>query len=405
MLLYIIFSVYGKLISVDLNGYEKSKVDFFGTDLTDVTTFDIGANQYKEQEEITPPESPTNLAVAEITDATAKVSWNVPQDSEKIKGYKIKNGDKLVKDLTGEELAAATKDGEVTYNVTGLQAETSYTFAVVSYDENGTESEPATVTFTTGCKPSQEKPSKPSKPAVSASQTTAKISWTAVKSDPEVTGYKIMNGTKTLLNLTGDKLTAATDKDKITVKLSNLKAGTTYKLSLIAYNANGSSAKREFTLKTEAKPSIKLNKKSLTLYTKTATKETLKATVTNISGKVKWTSSKPSVASVSSKGVVTAKKAGTTVIKVTAGKYKATCTVKVKKPTLKVKKSSITIKKGKKTKLEVTVAPKAKITYKSSDKKIVKVTEKGVIKGLKKGSCKITVKCNGLKKTIKVKVK
>ncbi len=394
----------GKSVT-DLNGYEKSKVDFFGTDLTDVTTFDIGANQYKEQEEITPPESPTNLAVAEITDATAKVSWNVPQDSEQIKGYKIKNGDKLVKDLTGEELAAATKDGEVTYNVTGLQAETSYTFAVVSYDGNGTESEPVTVTFTTGRKPSQEKPSKPSKPTVSASQTTAKISWTAVKSDPEVTGYKIMNGTKTLLNLTGDKLTAATDKDKITVKLSNLKAGTTYKLSLIAYNANGSSAKREFTLKTEAKPSIKLNKKSLTLYTKTATKETLKATVTNISGKVKWTSSKPSVASVSSKGVVTAKKAGTTVIKVTAGKYKATCTVKVKKPTLKVKKSSITIKKGKKTKLEVTVAPKAKITYKSSDKKIVKVTEKGVIKGLKKGSCKITVKCNGLKKTIKVKVK
>ena len=110
-----------------------------------------------------------------------------------------------------------------------------------------------------------------------------------------------------------------------------MKAGTTYKLSLIAYNANGSSAKREFTLKTEAKPSIKLNKKSLTLYTKTATKETLKATVTNISGKVKWTSSKPSVASVSSKGVVTAKKAGKATITVKANGKKASCKITVKK--------------------------------------------------------------------------
>ncbi len=120
---------------------------------------------------------------------------------------------------------------------------------------------------------------------------------------------------------------------------------------------------------------------------------------------MKWSSSKPSVAAVSSKGVVTAKKAGTAVIKAAIGKYKAVCTIKVKKPTLKVKKTSITIKKGKKIKLGVTVAPKAKITFKSSNKKIVKVTDKGIIKGLKKGSCKITVKCNGLTKTIKVKVK
>ncbi len=296
----------GKSVT-DLNGYEKSKTDFFGTDLTDVTAFDIGAHQYKK-EEITPPEN-------------------------------------------------------------------------------------------------SSKPSKPSKPSVTPAQTTAQISWTAVKSDPEVLGYKIRKGTNTLLDVTGDKLATATNGDKITVKLSGLKAGTSYKLSLIAYNANGNSAPQEFTFKTKSKPSIMLNKKSLSLYTKTENKATLKATVTNISGKVKWTSSKPSVASVSNKGVVTAKKAGTAVIKAAAGKYKATCTVKVKKPTLKVKKSSITIKKGKKVKLEVTVAPKAKITYISSNKKIVKVTQKGVIEGLKKGSCKITVKCNGLKKTVKVNVK
>lgn len=44
----------------------------------------------------------------------------------------------------------------------------------------------------------------------------------------------------------------------------------------------------------------------------------------------------------------------------------------------------------------------AKVTYKSSNKKIVTVMDKGVVKGVKKGKATITVKANG--KTVKVKV-
>ncbi len=86
------------------------------------------------------------------------------------------------------------------------------------------------------------------------------------------------------------------------------------------------------------------------------------------------------------------------------GNYKATCTVTVKKPSIKVKKS-FTVRKGKKVKMKVTVVPTGKITYKSSKKKIATVNKKGVIKGVKKGSCKITIKCNGVKKVVKIKVK
>ncbi len=394
----------GKSIT-DKNGYEKSKTDFFGTDLEDVTDFDIGAYQSEKEEEITAPESPKNLSASGITETGAKISWDAPNAGESVKGYRIKESGRLVKDLSGSELSAATNAGKVTYGASGLKAGTAYTYTVITYNEKGMESEPAEVRFTTQQAPSQEKPSQPSGLSASPTQTTVTITWTAVKSDPEVLGYKIMDGAKTLLNVTGEKLAAAINNAKVSVKLSGLKAATTYKLSLVAYNANGNSAPRYFTFKTKSKPSIQLNKKTITLYTKTANKAKLKATVTAISGKVKWSSSKPSVAAVSSKGVVTAKKAGTAVIKAAIGKYKAVCTIKVKKPTLKVKKTSITIKKGKKIKLGVTVAPKAKITFKSSNKKIVKVTDKGIIKGLKKGSCKITVKCNGLTKTIKVKVK
>lgn len=394
----------GKSVT-DKNGYEKSKTDFFGTDLQDVTNFDIGAYQSEEEEEIKAPGSPQNLSASGITETEAKLSWDAPKAGEEVKGYRIKESGKLVKDLSGSELSAATNAGKVTYGASGLKAGTAYTYTVITYNEKGLESEPAEVRFTTQQAPSQEKPSQPSGLSASPTQTTVTITWTAVKSDPEVLGYKIMDGAKTLLNVTGEKLAAATNNAKVSVKLSGLKAATTYKLSLVAYNANGNSAPRYFTFKTKSKPSIQLNKKTITLYTKTANKAKLKATVTAISGKVKWSSSKPSVAAVSSKGVVTAKKAGTAVIKAAIGKYKAVCTVKVKKPMLKVKKTSITIKKGKKIKLGVTVAPKAKITFKSSNKKIVKVTDKGIIKGLKKGSCKITVKCNGLTKMIKVKVK
>ena len=394
----------GKSIT-DKNGYEKSKTDFFGTDLQDVTNFDIGAYQSEEEEEIKAPGSPKNLSASGITETGAKISWDAPNAGESVKGYRIKESGRLVKDLSGSELSAATNAGKVTYGASGLKAGTAYTYTVITYNEKGMESEPAEVRFTTQQAPSQEKPSQPSGLSASPTQTTVTITWTAVKSDPEVLGYKIMDGAKTLLNVTGEKLAAAINNAKVSVKLSGLKAATTYKLSLVAYNANGNSAPRYFTFKTKSKPSIQLNKKTITLYTKTANKEKLKATVTAISGKVKWSSSKPSVAAVSSKGVVTAKKAGTAVIKAAIGKYKAVCTIKVKKPTLQVKKTSITIKKGKKIKLGVTVAPKAKITFKSSNKKIVKVTDKGIIKGLKKGSCKITVKCNGLTKTIKVKVK
>ena len=394
----------GKSIT-DKNGYEKSKTDFFGTDLQDVTNFDIGAYQSEEEEEIKAPGSPQNLSASGITETEAKLSWDAPKAGEEVKGYRIKESGRLVKDLSGNELSAATNAGKVTYGASGLKAGTAYTYTVITYNEKGMESEPAEVRFTTQQAPSQEKPSQPSGLSASPTQTTVTITWTAVKSDPEVLGYKIMDGAKTLLNVTGEKLASATNNAKVSVKLSGLKAATTYKLSLVAYNANGNSAPRYFTFKTKSKPSIQLNKKTITLYTKTANKAKLKATVTAISGKVKWSSSKPSVAAVSSKGVVTAKKAGTAVIKAAIGKYKAVCTIKVKKPTLKVKKTSITIKKGKKIKLGVTVAPKAKITFKSSNKKIVKVTDKGIIKGLKKGSCKITVKCNGLTKTIKVKVK
>lgn len=68
-------------------------------------------------------------------------------------------------------------------------------------------------------------------------------------------------------------------------------------------------------------------------------------------------------------------------------------------------KKTITVKKGKKTSLLYQVYPvKKKVTFKSSNKKAT-VTKKGVVKGVKKGTAKITIKAGKKKVVVKVKVK
>ena len=75
----------------------------------------------------------------------------------------------------------------------------------------------------------------------------------------------------------------------------------------------------------------------------------------------------------------------------------------------KVSPSKIKLKVKKTKKIKVTLPKNTasyKISFKSSNKKIVKVDSKGKVKALKKGKAKITVKTfNGKKKTIKVTVK
>ena len=134
-------------------------------------------------------------------------------------------------------------------------------------------------------------------------------------------------------------------------------------------------------------------------------KATIKVTKTKVTGKVTFKSSNKKVATVNSKGVITGKKAGKTVITVKVGKYTKKLTVKVKKPSFKLVKSSAKLKKGKKTTIKVKAAPVSKVTYKTSNKKVATVNSKGVVTAKKKGTAKITVKCNGITRTFKVTVK
>jgi hypothetical protein len=70
-------------------------------------------------------------------------------------------------------------------------------------------------------------------------------------------------------------------------------------------------------------------------------------------------------------------------------------------------KKSVTLKKGETFQITVKTTPVVaeKITYKSADKKIAKVSSTGLVTAVKKGTVKITVTADGVKATLKVKVK
>ena len=68
-------------------------------------------------------------------------------------------------------------------------------------------------------------------------------------------------------------------------------------------------------------------------------------------------------------------------------------------------KKKYTVKKGKSVKIIAVASNGKKLSFKPKNKKIVKVSKKGVVKGLKKGSTKVVISVGASKKTVTIKVK
>lgn len=162
------------------------------------------------------------------------------------------------------------------------------------------------------------------------------------------------------------------------------------------------------------KPTIKVNAKTITLKVKQSTKG-FKVTGLADGDFVKsYKSGNKKIFKVSKNGKITAgKKSGKAKLTITlASGLKKKVTVKVQNSDVKTTKitgldKTLKLKKGKKTTLEPKLKPftsKQKITYTSSDKKIVKVNSKGVVKAVKPGKAKITVKAGSKEFVVTVKV-
>ncbi|MDO5134637.1 MAG: Ig-like domain-containing protein [Eubacteriales bacterium] len=186
-----------------------------------------------------------------------------------------------------------------------------------------------------------------------------------------------------------------------------------YLYTLDPYNLDGDPYKPDSKEKTKTKKPV-LNV-SGTLPLQRGKSIALKVRRLSRGDKVKrWKSSNPKVAYVSKKGKVTGKKTGKAVISAVLKSGKTLkVTVRVQKGIVKTKKltvpkKSISLKKGKTYSIKPVRNPITsgqKVTYTSSNKKIASVTSKGVVKGLKKGKARITVKSGSKKVVVTVKVK
>lgn len=203
-----------------------------------------------------------------------------------------------------------------------------------------------------------------------------------------------------------------TDSRKITWSSSNKKVATVKNGVITAAGVGEAEIKAKVGKKKSAvckvsvkKPKVSLNRSSTVLYTGGKTSVILKADIRGASNKISWSSSDSRIAKVDKKGKVTAVRKGTAFITATANKVKKTCKITVREPSLKLRHTAVNLKKNKTYAIKANAVPKGKITYKSERPKVASVNRKGIVTGLRQGNTNITVKCNGIKRVIKITVK
>lgn len=319
------------------------------------TKFTSGYNAGgKSVEYIAAPE----LIKIEGSNEGVKLTWNKPAGSVKYRAYrKSSNG-----------WTRLTETTNASYTDKSAKAGNNYTYTVRCLTSDSKH-------FTSGFNSNGESFKLLTTPNVkaSANDESVKLSWDKVNGAEKYrVYYKSRKGWTRLADTTS---TSYTDS-----KVSSGKAYT-YTVRCINSSANkftsGYDAKG-VTVTTPVKPSVKLDRTSLTL-TKGKT-YTLKTTVTGTNKAISWSSSNSSVASVDKNGKVTAKTKGTATITAKVDGVSASCKVTVNEPaktTIKLDKTKVTLGAGEPCTLKATVSPSQKVTWASSNPKLVKVDSNG----------------------------
>lgn len=121
-------------------------------------------------------------------------------------------------------------------------------------------------------------------------------------------------------------------------------------------------------------------------------------------GNITWKSSDKAIAEVSSEGKVTPKKSGTVTITASCHGIKKSCKVTVKKPSVRMSTEKIILFTENEHTLDASAHPSSKLTFRSSNPKIAKVTHDGKITGVRPGTATITASVPGAKVSCDVTV-
>ena len=189
----------------------------------------------------------------------------------------------------------------------------------------------------------------------------------------------------------------SSNKSVVTVSqkgnLKPKKAGT----ATITATANGVSATCKVTVK---EPSLELErdkrayvKNPVELHVQVAPK-----------GNITWKSSDKTIAEVNDKGEITPRKRGTHTKTAACHGLKKSCKVTVKKPSVRMSSEKVILFAESEHTLDASAHPSSKLTFRSSNPKVAKVSRDGKITGVRSGTATITASVPGAKVSCEVTV-
>ncbi|OME79516.1 chitinase [Paenibacillus sp. FSL A5-0031] len=166
----------------------------------------------------TPPTAPTNLQVTGKTSSSVSLSWTASTDNVGVTGYTVTYGSTSV-NVTGTSTT-----------ISGLAANTAYTFTVTAKDAAGNISGASNALPVT-TNPAAGDTTSPTAPTnlqvTGKTSSSVSLSWTASTDNVGVTGYTVTYGS-TNVNVTGTSTT-----------ISGLAANTAYAFTVVAKDAAG----------------------------------------------------------------------------------------------------------------------------------------------------------------------
>ena len=171
----------------------------------------------------TAPSVPAGLSKTAASATSVSLAWTASTDAVGVSGYRV------YRDGVLAGAGAAT-----TSVVSGLACGTGYDFAVEAYDAAGNTSARATLASGTGACPDTQAPTvPPGFASTGATQTSISLNWNASTDNTAVAGYRVFRNGAAVATTTN-----------LTYTLTGLVCGTSYTVSLEAFDAAGNASNR-----------------------------------------------------------------------------------------------------------------------------------------------------------------
>ncbi|WP_438710492.1 fibronectin type III domain-containing protein [Aquimarina muelleri] len=173
----------------------------------------------KETRDTQAPSVPANVTASNVEETSLSLSWTASTDNVGVTGYDVYQGNTMITSVSG-----------TSYSVTGLTANTTYTFRVKAKDAAGNVSDFSnTLTVTTKETRDTQAPSVPANVTASnVEETSLSLSWSASTDNVAVTGYDVYQGDRMITSVSG-----------ISSSVTGLTANTTYTFRVKAKDAAG----------------------------------------------------------------------------------------------------------------------------------------------------------------------